>query len=255
MFVKYCILQKIMYYIFISLLYSILLESHMGILFIILVILLIILLIIIIVLALNINDDNVSNFDKGLEAEKYLMAKLIRAGVSEEDIFHDLYVEKYDGNFSQIDIVVLTKVGIIVIEVKNFSGWIFGNESQNQWTQLLAYGKRKYRFYNPIMQNSYHILELRKSLKQFQTIPFYSVIIFYGDCELKNISFTSKNTFVSKQSMTINIMNTILNNNETIDYSNKNEIIELLKKYTLNGENEDIRNHHSNNVKEYITHL
>ena len=105
------------------------------------------------------------------------------------------------------------------------------------------------------MQNSYHILELRKTLKQFQTIPFYSVIIFYGNCELKNISFTSENTFVSKQSMTINIINTIINNNETINYSNKNEIIELLKKYTLNGENEDIRNHHSNNVKEYIAHL
>ena len=41
-------------------------------------------------------------------------------------IFHDLYVEKHKGHFSQIDLVVVTEVGIIVFEVKDYSGWIFG---------------------------------------------------------------------------------------------------------------------------------
>ena len=77
-------------------------------------------------------------------------------------IFHDLYVEKHKGYFSQIDLVVVTEVGIIVFEVKDYSGWLFGSGNQSQWTQVLAYGKQKYRFYNPIMQNNKHVTELRK---------------------------------------------------------------------------------------------
>jgi len=210
----------------------------------------IIFLFIIIFIVLIIKNGNISNLEKGANAENALVSKLLRAGVSEEDIFHDLYVEKYNGNFSQIDLVLLTKVGIIVVEVKNYSGWIFGNGNQKQWTQVLAYGKQKYRFYNPIMQNSNHILELRKSLRQFQIIPFYSVIIFDGNCELKNISSIPENTFISKSSMTLDVINAIINSNETFHYTNKNEIIQLLRKYVLNGENKEIRNQHINNIKE-----
>ncbi len=67
---------------------------------------------------------------------------MLQLGIQEEDIFYNLYVEKSNGQFSQIDLVILTKVGVIVIEVKNYSGWIYGNGNQRQWTQVLAYGKK-----------------------------------------------------------------------------------------------------------------
>ena len=40
-----------------------------------------------------------------------------------------------------------------------------------------------------IKQNQNHIVQLRKKLKQFEKIPFFSVIIFFGDCELKEINY------------------------------------------------------------------
>lgn len=58
---------------------------------------------------------------------------------------------------SQIDVVVATNVGIIVFEVKDYSGWIYGNGNQQKWTQVLSHGREKYRFYNPILQNRSHI--------------------------------------------------------------------------------------------------
>lgn len=71
---------------------------------------------------------------------------LLKGGINPKAIFHDLYIQKPNGEYTQVDVAVATKAGIIVFEVKDYSGWIFGNEHQRYWTQLLAYGKEKHRF-------------------------------------------------------------------------------------------------------------
>ena len=193
-----------------------------------------------------------SQLDRGTRSEKYFISKLLAMGISSEDIFHDLYVEKNNENFAQIDLVVLTKVGIIVVEVKDYSGWIFGSGNKRQWTQVLAYGKEKYRFYNPVMQNNNHILELRKKLRQFRTLPFYSLIVFYGDCVFKDINSIPQGTYISKVSNVSNMINTIIKNNKEVNYFDKNQIIELLKKYAENGKNIEIQNQHVKNIKDML---
>jgi hypothetical protein len=77
---------------------------------------------------------------------------------------------------SQIDHVVIRPNGVFVVETKNYAGRIYGSESQQEWTQVLAYGETKNSFYNPIKQNSTHIYFLAKALRQ-QDI-FISVIVF-----------------------------------------------------------------------------
>lgn len=51
----------------------------------------------------------------------------VKEGVHPKAIFHDLYVKKKSGGDSQIDRVVAIPQGLVVIEVKNYSGWLFGN--------------------------------------------------------------------------------------------------------------------------------
>lgn len=95
------------------------------------------------------------------------------------------------GNFSsQIDHIVLSPKGIFVIETKNYTGWIFGNKSNREWTKV--YYRDKYRFYNPILQNDKHISVLKeflsKEVENIEKIPFYSLIVFPNpDCELKEV--------------------------------------------------------------------
>ena len=100
---------------------------------------------------------SVTSLSKGTASERHLILTLLKSGIHPQAIFHDLYITKNDGKFSQIDLVVATRVGIIVFEVKDFSGWIYGKGNQTKWTQVLAYGNEKYRFYNPIMPNTTHI--------------------------------------------------------------------------------------------------
>jgi hypothetical protein len=188
---------------------------------------------------------------RGTRTERDLVLKLLKYGIPAQAIFHDLYVKKANGDFSQIDLVVATKVGIIVFEVKDYSGWIFGNGQHTQWTQVLAYGKTKYRFYNPIMQNNKHIGDLRNQLKQFKNIPFYSVVVFYGDCVLKEISFVPNGTFIVKSKRVLEVMKIIMNN-ESAQYTDKFEVIRVLREAVQNGDNIETQAQHIENIKDML---
>jgi uncharacterized protein YgiM (DUF1202 family) len=73
---------------------------------------------------------NVTDTSRGTKSERDLVLKLLKYGIPKQKTFHDLYVEKREGEFSQTDLVVVTKVGIIVFEVKDYSGWIYGSGNQ-----------------------------------------------------------------------------------------------------------------------------
>lgn len=89
---------------------------------------------------------------------------------------------------SQIDHVVINSRGIFVIETKNYSGRIYGTESQREWTQVLAYGKVKNKLYNPLKQNATHIYNVKRLVGN---LPVHSLIVFVQNnterIEAKNV--------------------------------------------------------------------
>lgn len=196
-----------------------------------------------------VRDDIDRGEERGTISERLVICALLRSGINSKAIFHDLYIHTGFNNFSQIDLVVPTSVGIIVFEVKDYSGWIFGNGKQTKWTQVLAYGREKYRFYNPIMQNATHINVLKQQLQKFDNIPFYSVIVFYGDCELKEINFVPEDTYITSYFRVLDVVNNILNNNPPANYTDKRQVINALQSYANNGANEDVRNQHIRNIR------
>ena len=161
----------------------------------------------------------------------------------------NLIIKKQNHKFSQVDIVLATTQGIVVIEVKDYSGWIFGNGHQNNWTQVMAYGKKKYRFYNPIKQINSQILSLKNSLSQFEKIPFFSIIVFYGDCELKDINYVPEGTFIVKPNRILEALNTIKAYNPPAPYINKKAVVDILKQAVKNGANTDYHRQHVDNIR------
>jgi hypothetical protein len=190
----------------------------------------------------------VTNLNRGTKSERKMVLIILKSGIKSTAIFHDIYLNNGNGKYSQIDLVVATKVGIVVFEVKDYSGWIFGNENQINWTQILAYGKRKYKFYNPIMQNKKHVEDLKK-FYHFENIPVFSMIVFFGDCEFKNLIELPSRTFLTKSNKVLNRFNEILENNQPAKYENKWEIVSLLKQAVKNGENSIIREKHIENIQ------
>ena len=180
--------------------------------------------------------EQVTPITRGEWSERKVILELLKAGVNPKAIFHDLYIQKPNGEYTQIDVAVATTAGIIVFEVKDYSGWIFGNEYQKYWTQLLAYGKEKHRFYNPVMQNAGHIQAIRQSLPQNPGIPIYSVIVFFGSSEFKNITCHANNTFIIYPHSIQRVVSEILAQPNAV-FGNKYEIMDLFTKAVQNGNN------------------
>ncbi len=104
----------------------------------------------------------------------------------------------------QIDALAVSEDGVFIFESKDFSGWIYGDENSQNWTQVLNFGKTKHQFYNPIRQNRLHIDAVRDFLDP--QIPFYSIVVFGNQATLKTKPPTALNTYICTQSHIANTL-------------------------------------------------
>lgn len=93
-------------------------------------------------------------------------------------VLNNIYIPAYDGMFTQIDHIVVSGVGIIVIETKNYSGKIKGSSRKKYWETTTEGGKGK--VYNPIRQNSYHIRMLKDNCPRIADENIFSVICMFN---------------------------------------------------------------------------
>ena len=139
------------------------------------------------------------NKDPGAFGE-FLCYKALRHYEKEGARFlFNCYLPKENEDTTEIDVMMISKFGIFVLESKNYSGWIFGSENKKNWTQSLPNGRRsiKNHFYNPIMQNRVHIKWLEKQVDV--TVPLHCLIVFSERCELKDITVNSGDVTVIKR--------------------------------------------------------
>jgi hypothetical protein len=94
---------------------------------------------------------------------------------------HNVTLPTGDGT-TQIDHIIVSPYGIFVVETKNYSGWIFGDEKQAIWTQKIY--RKTYRFQNPLRQNFKHVKAL-EALLRLPPEAFHSVIVFLGGSTFK----------------------------------------------------------------------
>ena len=186
---------------------------------------------------------SVTSLSRGESSEQDLIYRLIKAGIPASTIFHDLYIPTKRG-YTQIDLVVPTNVGVFVFEVKDYSGWLFGGGQNDKWTQILAYGQEKHQFYNPIKQNAHHIEALRDTTEQLQNVPIYSIIVFYGSCVIKNLNDVPANCWVVYDYDAVRIVKDIIANTLPAPYTDKWEIMHILKQGVDNGNNDAIKAAH-----------
>lgn len=184
---------------------------------------------------------------KGYLGEERIQNLLHKLG-EEYTVFNDLYVEKEDGTTAQIDHVVISRYGIFIIETKNYTGWIFGDEKKRNWTQVIY--KKKSRFYNPILQNKNHV----KALKDFLQFdgPYHSIIVFSDSAEFKfEHPFTTAQVIHNKQ-----LAHLIKAYNEqVIDPFSVNRINNELKKLQQSNEQnkKQLKKQHVENINKQLT--
>lgn len=156
--------------------------------------------------------------------------KLVKLFGRKGRILRNVYVPKDNGETSEIDVLFITQKGIFVIESKNYSGWIFGDEKAGYWTVMLP-NKEKNRFYNPIKQNKTHMKWLGQYLRE--NIPLFSIIVFSNRCELKKVAVESTDIRVIKRDLLYAAVRDIWENvSDVLNDEKVNEVYNKLEMLT-----------------------
>lgn len=157
----------------------------------------------------------------------------------------NIYVP-YRNSTSEIDVLIIHQKGIYVIESKNYSGWIFGSENEQQWTQMLN-KNNKQRFYNPVRQNKTHIKALSEYLHIEQS-KMMSYIVFSERCELKKVPSNTEECIITKRNYLLDLINKNMDNKQNI-FTNEetDEIYEKLKRLT--NVSKEVKEKHIEDIK------
>lgn len=139
----------------------------------------------------------------GLNGEKDIYRILNELEINKR-ILHNVIIPKDNRTSTQIDLILITAVGIYAIESKNYSGSVYGTDIHQKWQHFV--NNRKYVFDNPIYQNLYHI-ECLKNLLNLGTRFFKSYIIFG-----KNTKVKVKRTLSDYDIVTVTTQNSLIDN-------------------------------------------
>ena len=107
---------------------------------------------------------------------KITIGRTTKKAEKEKFVINNFLIQLEDGKTSQTDHIVINHNGVFVIETKNYSGRIYGDDTRKEWTQVLNYGKVKNHFYSPVKQNAVHVHHIKELLPP--ETPVYSAIVF-----------------------------------------------------------------------------
>lgn len=115
-------------------------------------------------------------------------------------VLDDIVMKTANGT-TQIDHVVVSKYGVFAIETKNYHGKIFGDDNQQEWTQIIVtnvtYRKKWYKtysyvtknhFYNPVKQSIGHMYAIKKALKEWPDLKIVPIVVFVGSADLNHVT-------------------------------------------------------------------
>lgn len=171
-------------------------------------------------------------FNKGYMGEFKLYRKLTKF-VPKVNIFTNIYIPGQNTTHTELDLVLVSDRGIIVYEVKNYGGSIYGGKNDVYWTQVLSYFIKN-KFYNPIRQNYLHHKSLASYLNvnQSEVIP---IISFTDRSKLRRIDVDHRH-YVLQTKDTIAFTKKILKDGPLLfDQSELNRMRGLLLDASLKG--------------------
>lgn len=155
----------------------------------------------------------------------------------------NVYIPKKDGSTSECDVLLLTPKGIVSIESKNYSGWIFGNQKNQMWTE--THKTRKDRFYNPIWQNAKHIASM-KAVLGYPKFPIWNIVAFSNNCVFKNVTATGSDAHVVHYRDLFPLVKSLLDN--SVEQLDVEAVYEQLKPFTQ--VDEETKRKHDDTVRE-----
>jgi len=184
-------------------------------------------------------------FNKGNYGEFKLYKKMIRL-FPKERVFTNLYLEGHSTDETEIDVLAISPKGIYVLEMKNYSGYIYGSEKDKNWTQVFN-RRRKYQFYNPLRQNYAHTKAVEQYL-QIGVDQIHPAIVFSNSTKLQKITVSDQHIIIKLSELRRFVRKT--ERTESIKF-NTEQMTRFAEKFILKENvSEEIKQRHINQVKQ-----
>jgi hypothetical protein len=95
--------------------------------------------------------------------------------------FHNIVLPTTRGT-TEVDHLIVSRFGVFVVELKDYSGWILGNANDPFWTAV--HFRQQYRFQNPLHQNFGHLKAVEELLRVSQQ-ALHGIVVFRGSFRFK----------------------------------------------------------------------
>ncbi|WP_051625971.1 nuclease-related domain-containing protein [Kozakia baliensis] len=114
----------------------------------------------------------------------------VRAAIEQSNLpaLHDLMLPRGASHTAQIDHLVATRAGLLVVETKRLSGRIVGHNQDDHWRQVFA-GEPEdappRRIYSPLRQNAVHCAAVYEAVRDIEADIFvHSRVVMTGVAEI-----------------------------------------------------------------------
>lgn len=192
--------------------------------------------------------------DKGKYGEYQIFSLLENEIPGYKKIIPNVYLFNKNNTRTEIDLVMIHETGFYIIESKNYTGYILGNETNEKWTHLVYRGKQKYTYsmFNPILQNNYHVRALERTLNIMNPTYLNSYVVFSGNCKINKV--TTSDTCTTKvlkiDDLITSIQNDIAHSYRAFTPHQVDLYYTKLK--TFSNKDNRIKQKHVNRIKEKI---
>lgn len=199
---------------------------------------------------------------KGIIGERRVQKILKKCALEFGGIELSDFMFRDERSSSQIDNMLLTQKALYVIEVKNYQGYIFGNEVNDEWTVTVKHvntkrtrsGRRynkvhisKHRFYNPIKQNKTHINKIKNLTDILNILPVYNIVVFGKNAVIKDVEHSKESNVLLQNDLFKFIKSQELTLTYEIDTNTHIDIIDEL--HSINIKDKKQRKEHVSNIK------
>lgn len=153
-------------------------------------------------------------------------------GCGLKKILVDILIPNMNGHTTQLDVVFINRSGIYVIECKNYSCVIEGNNT-DKWVRKEFNGKSN-KVDNPVIQNTNHVKCLKRLFPSYPDNYFKNIVVFANTCKFNYNNDTElpyDTKVINYRSLKPTVINDIKSNDMVFSDEEIYSIYDELSKY------------------------
>ncbi len=110
----------------------------------------------------------------------------------------DVYMPKVDGTTAKADMIMINETGIWVIDIKNYSGKMTGNETALTWDY--THGGKTEQIPSPTIWNKLYMKWLKSYIPECPNVLCFSYVVYGNGCDIKNVKIKTNDAVVATPS-------------------------------------------------------